>query len=71
MACFWKGLQPMGVKLWPWNPKTDAILLSDLVKDTGSEANNVIALLKQASFTPLSVCSIDKVSAVVALRNGR
>lgn len=70
-AYIWKGLQPMGVKLWPWNPNTDAITLSDLVKDTGSEANNGIALLKQASFTPLSVCFIDKVSAVVALRNGR
>ncbi len=67
-AHIWKGLHPMAVKLWPWNPETDSITLGGITKESGCEDNNGIALLKKASFQPLSVCSIDELSAVVALR---
>ena len=68
-AYIWKGLNPMAVKLWPWNPETDTLSLGTITKETGCEAHNGIALLKKANFRPLSVCSIDKLSAVVTLRN--
>jgi hypothetical protein len=64
----WKGLSPTGVQAWPWNPKTDSLLLSDLTKETGCEANNGLALLKKANFQPLSVVSLPKFSSVVEER---
>jgi hypothetical protein len=64
----WKGLSPVGVKVWPWNPATDTLELGDVVKDTGVEANNGIVMLKKAHFQPVGCTSIDRFSASIVPR---
>lgn len=64
----WKGWSPTGVQVWPWNPATDRLELGSVMKDTGCEDHNGMALLQQSNFEPVSVTFIDKLSAVVTLR---
>lgn len=67
-AHIWKGLSPMAVQVWPWNPATDTMELGEVEEPTGCESHNGIAKLKQAGFAPLSVCYLSQVSAVVTKR---
>jgi len=67
-ASLWKGLHPAAVKVWPWNPSTDILELGSVTKETGCEDHNGMALLKEANFVPLSVCYMEKLSAVVEIR---
>ena len=64
-----KGLSPFGVRTWAWSDE-DSLELGDVRKDSGSEAHNGHALLREAGFQPRIVTYMPFLQAYVGAADG-
>ena len=60
----WKGLNPMGVQVWPWG-EGDTFELGTIEEPSGCEEHNGHTLLRRAGFAPVSVTYLARAAAVV------
>lgn len=64
MAVARKGLNPNAVQCWPWG-NGDMLELGNVVRESGSEANNGHDLIRQADFTPTVVTYLPFMQAYI------